>query len=77
MVVETGQYWFRLQLKFDWNPVDLSATNIFINPSGKEHACAVGITMMSSAEIKEKGKDTAVTSVHALGDGLWKDYMAV
>uniref|UniRef100_A0A061S4R9 PUA domain protein n=1 Tax=Tetraselmis sp. GSL018 TaxID=582737 RepID=A0A061S4R9_9CHLO len=39
---------------------------------GKEHAMAVGITKMSTKEMKEINKGIAVDNLHYLNDGLWK-----
>eukprot|EP00389_Voromonas_pontica_P002235 GDKH01003310.1.p1 GENE.GDKH01003310.1~~GDKH01003310.1.p1 ORF type:complete len:181 (-),score=23.53 GDKH01003310.1:98-640(-) len=38
---------------------------------GKEHACAVGVTTMSTADIRAVNKDVCITNYHHLGDGLW------
>ncbi|KPA76906.1 hypothetical protein ABB37_07293 [Leptomonas pyrrhocoris] len=38
---------------------------------GKQHACAVGIMLMSSEEIKQVNKGPCIENVHHLGDGLW------
>ena len=38
---------------------------------GEEHALAVGITKMSTADIREKNKGVGVDTIHHLGDGLW------
>jgi PUA domain protein len=43
-----------------------------ITAEGCEHACAVGLMSLSSAELKEKPTGQAIESVHTLGDGLWK-----
>lgn len=48
-------------------PVQLTA-------EGKEGACAVGLTAMSTADIKNATSGIGVHSMHSLGDGLWKDY---
>lgn len=39
--------------------------------AGKEHAIAIGVTSMSSAEIREVNKGSAVENTHWLNDGLW------
>ena len=39
---------------------------------GKEHALAIGITKMSTADIKSINKDIGVDLVHYLNDGLWQ-----
>lgn len=38
---------------------------------GKNHAVAVGTTLLSSEEIVQKNQGHCVESVHHLGDGLW------
>ena len=40
---------------------------------GRESACAVGLALMSTKDIKEKNKGDAVESYHYLGDGLWNN----
>uniref|UniRef100_A0A0G4G9J2 PUA domain-containing protein n=1 Tax=Chromera velia CCMP2878 TaxID=1169474 RepID=A0A0G4G9J2_9ALVE len=39
---------------------------------GKYHACAVGVTTMSTKAIREVNKDVCINSMHFLGDGLWE-----
>ncbi|CEL96877.1 unnamed protein product [Vitrella brassicaformis CCMP3155] len=39
---------------------------------GREHACAVGIMTMSTAEIRKENKGVCIEVVHVLNDGLWK-----
>jgi malignant T-cell-amplified sequence len=38
---------------------------------GKEEACAVGILVAGTEEVKAKGKGPVVEEAHFLGDGLW------
>lgn len=45
---------------------------VVIVAEGKEHACAVGILVAGTKEVKEKGKGPVVEEAHFLGDGLWK-----
>ena len=47
-------------------------TVVAIYAEGKEHALAVGLTTMSSADIRAVTKGTGVQNVHVLNDGLWK-----
>ena len=42
-----------------------------IYAEGKQHALAVGITKMSTADIKSVNKGIGVDTVHHLNDGLW------
>lgn len=45
---------------------------VVIMAEGKEHACAVGLLVAGTKEVKEKGKGPVVEESHFLGDGLWK-----
>ncbi|CAD7934471.1 unnamed protein product [Amoebophrya sp. A120] len=47
-------------------PVQIVAEN-------KETACAVGLTAMSTEEIRKLNKGNGVLSMHSLGDCLWKE----
>lgn len=38
----------------------------------KEHAMAVGLTTMSTADMREQNKGIGVELMHHLNDGLWK-----
>ena len=44
---------------------------VAIMAEGKEHACAIGITTMSSKQILTENKGIAVENTHWLNDGLW------
>lgn len=44
---------------------------IAIYIEGKQHAVAVGTTLLSSDEIQKKNEGHCVENVHHLGDGLW------
>jgi len=44
---------------------------VAIYAEGKEHALAIGITKMSTADIKSVNKGIGVDLVHYLNDGLW------
>lgn len=44
---------------------------VIITAEGKEHACAVGILVAGTKEVKAKGKGPVVEDAHFLGDGLW------
>jgi len=46
-------------------------TPVAIYAEGKEHALAVGITKMSTADIASVNKGIGVDTVHHLNDGLW------
>jgi len=43
-----------------------------ITAEGKTRACAVGITTMSTAEIRQNNRGMCIESLHCLNDGLWK-----
>jgi PUA domain protein len=45
---------------------------VAIYAEGKEHAMAVGLTKMSTKDMKEINKGVAVENIHYLNDGLWK-----
>lgn len=44
---------------------------VVIMAEGKEEACAVGVLVAGTAEVKAKGKGPVVEDAHFLGDGLW------
>lgn len=44
---------------------------IAIMAEGKEHALAIGVTTMSTEEIRTSNKGIAVENTHYLKDGLW------
>jgi|TARA_B100001142_G_scaffold300020_2_gene324425 predicted RNA-binding protein (TIGR00451 family) len=46
-------------------------TPVAIYAEGKTHALAVGITKMSTADIKSINKGVGVDTIHHLNDGLW------
>lgn len=45
---------------------------VVIMAEGKEEACAVGILVAGTKEVKEKGKGPVMEEAHFLGDGLWR-----
>ena len=45
---------------------------VAIYGEGKEHAMAIGITRMSTKDMREINKGHGVDVVHYLNDGLWK-----
>lgn len=45
---------------------------VAIYAEGKEHAMAVGVTKLSTADMKAVNKGVGVENVHYLNDGLWK-----
>ncbi|KAK4040222.1 hypothetical protein C8A01DRAFT_35736 [Parachaetomium inaequale] len=45
---------------------------VVIMAEGKEEAAAVGLLVMGTKDIKEKGKGPVVEDAHFLGDGLWR-----
>eukprot|EP00038_Savillea_parva_P018130 m.22481 g.22481 ORF g.22481 m.22481 type:complete len:186 (-) comp3991_c0_seq1:124-681(-) len=46
-------------------------TIVALFAEGKQHAMAIGITKMSTAEIREKNAGIGIDSIHCLNDGLW------
>jgi len=47
-------------------------TPVAIYAHGKEMAMAIGITQMSSADIRNVNKGVGVDNMHHLADGLWR-----
>lgn len=45
---------------------------VVVLAEGKEEACAVGVLVAGTKEIKEKGKGPVIEEAHFLGDGLWR-----
>lgn len=45
---------------------------VAIYAEGKEHAMALGLTKLSTEEIRSVNKGIAVELMHHLNDGLWK-----
>lgn len=45
---------------------------VVVMAEGKEEACAVGLLVAGTKEVKEKGKGPVVEEAHFLGDGLWR-----
>lgn len=45
---------------------------VAIYAEGKEHATAVGLTKMSTSDIRTINKGIGVDTLHYLNDGLWK-----
>eukprot|EP00922_Rhytidocystis_sp_ex-Travisia-forbesii_P006299 GHVS01009131.1.p1 GENE.GHVS01009131.1~~GHVS01009131.1.p1 ORF type:complete len:182 (-),score=11.48 GHVS01009131.1:460-1005(-) len=46
-----------------------------VTAEGKSNACAVGITTMSSDDIRTKNKDICIETYHYLNDGLWHNLL--
>lgn len=44
---------------------------VAIYAEGKEHALGIGVTLMSTANIREQNKGIAVELYHHLNDSLW------
>ncbi len=44
---------------------------VVVMAEGKEEACAVGLLVTGTEEVKAKGKGPVVEDAHFLGDGLW------
>ena len=45
---------------------------VVITAEGKTEACAVGVLVAGTKEVREKGKGPVVEEAHFLGDGLWR-----
>jgi malignant T-cell-amplified sequence len=45
---------------------------VVVMAEGKEEACAVGVLVAGTKEVKEKGKGPVIEEAHFLGDGLWR-----
>lgn len=45
---------------------------VVVMAEGKEEACAVGLLVAGTKEVKEKGKGPVIEEAHYLGDGLWR-----
>lgn len=54
-----------------WSRELVKGEPVVIMAEGKEEACAVGILVAGTAEVKAKGKGPVVEEAHYLGDGLW------
>lgn len=50
---------------------------VAVHIEGKQHAVSVGITIMSSEEIRRVNKDVCISNVHHIGDGLWHTWQLV
>ena len=44
---------------------------------GKQHAIAVGVTKLSTDDIRKINKDIGIETIHYLNDGLWKSKVDV
>ena len=49
-----------------------AGTPVAIFAEGKEHAMAVGLTTLSTAEMRAANKGVGVENLHYLNDGMWK-----
>ena len=49
-----------------------SGTIVAIYAEGKQHPIAIGVTTLSTQEIKTINKDIGVNTLHYVGDDLWK-----
>lgn len=55
-------------------PVEVDAEQpVAIYAEGKQHAMAIGLTKMSTQDIKTVNKGIAVENIHYLMDGLWQN----
>lgn len=44
---------------------------VVVKAEGKVEACAVGVLVVGTREVKEKKKGPVIEDAHFLGDGLW------
>lgn len=54
-----------------WSRELVQGEPVVIMAEGKEEACAVGVLVSGTEEVKAKGKGPVVEDAHFLGDGLW------
>lgn len=54
-----------------WSRELVKGEPVVIMAEGKEEACAVGLLVAGTEEVKAKGKGPVVEEAHFLGDGLW------
>ena len=45
---------------------------VVVRAEGKTEACAVGVLVMGTKGVKDRGKGPVIEEAHYLGDGLWK-----
>ena len=45
---------------------------VAIFAEGKQYACAIGLTTMSTQQIRDTNKGVGVKQIHYLNDGFWK-----
>lgn len=55
-----------------WSRELAAGEPVVIMAEGKNEACAVGLLVAGTKEVKDKGKGPVVEDAHFLGDGLWK-----
>jgi PUA domain protein len=55
-----------------WSPQVEAGTPVAIYAEDKEHAMAVGLTTLSTQEMREVNKGIGVELMHHLNDALWK-----
>ncbi len=61
----------RVDAEGRWSRELAKGEPVVIMAEGKEEACAVGVLVEGTAEVKAKGKGPVVEEAHYLGDGLW------
>mmetsp|Transcript_7019 Transcript_7019/g.11076 ORF Transcript_7019/g.11076 Transcript_7019/m.11076 type:complete len:89 (-) Transcript_7019:793-1059(-) len=45
---------------------------VAVMAEGKQHAMAIGKTLLSTEDIRKNNKGIAIENMHYLNDGLWK-----
>ncbi|KAH6970871.1 hypothetical protein BGZ61DRAFT_458084 [Ilyonectria robusta] len=54
-----------------WSRELLKGEPVVVMAEGKEEACAVGLLVAGTDEVKAKGKGPVIEEAHFLGDGMW------
>ncbi|EPE06230.1 translation machinery-associated protein 20 [Ophiostoma piceae UAMH 11346] len=55
-----------------WSRELAAGEPVVIMAEGKQEACAVGLLVAGTKDVKDKGKGPVVEDAHFLGDGLWR-----
>lgn len=71
-LVEGSELDQRLDEEGRWSRELEKGEPVVVMAEGKEEACAVGVLVAGTAEVKAKGKGPVIEDAHFLGDGLWK-----
>ena len=69
--VEKGAEGERLDEDERWTRELEKGEPVVVRAEGKTEACAVGLLLMGTQEVRDKGKGPVIEDAHYLGDGLW------